>query len=377
MDWLFSGAHYLISFALVISVIVFIHEFGHFLAARLCGVRVEVFSIGFGRELLGRTDRHGTRWKLALWPLGGYVKMFGDAGAASTPESNATFDAMSAAEKKVSFHHKPLWAKFVIVAAGPLANFLLTIFVFTYFIFTVGITSTRPVIGSVVANSPAQAAGLQPGDRVLAIDGKKVKNFNDISNAVLTNTGTPVTLEIRRAGELSRVTLTPKKVIERDLLGTPTKRPLIGLRSEQISYKNVGLPQALAAAVEKTYDMCATSLKMLGQMLTGHRSASELKGPIGIAKISGEVTQTGDTFGETLRMFLWFIALLSVNLGMVNLFPIPMLDGGHLAFYSIEALRGRPLAERFQEYSFRLGFVVVAGLMAFTIFNDMRQMLFS
>ncbi len=372
--WLSSGAHYLLSFAAVISVIVFIHEFGHFLAARLCGVKVEVFSIGFGRELIGRTDRHGTRWKIALWPLGGYVKMFGDAGAASTP--GAHLNDMTPEEKAVSFHHKKLWQKSIIVAAGPAANFLLAIAIFTYFIFTVGLTSTQPVVGSVIDDSPAQRAGLQAGDLITRIDGTKIHTFNDIPATLATNLGTPVTLTVKRDGESFPLTLTPEQISETDMLGNPMKRPLIGVRSQQLVYDEVGLPRALWAATLKTYDMCATSLKLLGQMVRGDRSTDDLKGPLGIAKLSGDVTRQGDTLGDTARMFLWFVALLSVNLGMVNLFPVPMLDGGHLLFYAIESVRGRPLAERFQEYSFRFGFVLVASLMALTLFNDMRDLFF-
>lgn len=373
IEWLASGAHYVISFALVISVIVFVHEFGHFLAARLCGVKIEVFSIGFGRELIGRTDRHGTRWKIALWPLGGFVRMFGDASAASTPDAKQ-LDKMSAAEKKVSFHHKPLWAKAIIVAAGPAANFLLTIAVFTYFIFTVGLSSTQPVVGEIIKHTPAAAAGLKEGDRILMVNSIAIETFNDIPETIATNLGKPIRLKVQRGSKTFTVKLTPKIIAEKDALNNDIKRPMIGLRSQQLTYQEVGLLRAVGAAARKTYDMCAVSLKLLGQMITGQRSADELKGPLGIAKMSGEVTQQGETMGETLRLFLWFVALLSVNLGMVNLFPIPMLDGGHLLFYAIEALRGRPLAERIQEYSFRFGLAVIGSLMAFTLFNDMRQL---
>lgn len=375
IDWLINGAHYVISFALVISVIVFIHEFGHFLAARLVGIKVEVFSVGFGREIIGRTDKHGTRWKIALWPLGGYVKMFGDAGAASTAD-NKTLKKMTAAQKKVSFHHKPLWAKAVVVAAGPAANFLLAIAVFTYFIFTIGLANTEPVIGQVIKGSPAQHASLRAGDRILKVDEKKIQTFNDIPSAIVTNLGTPVELTVQRRSKTFTVTLTPKETEEKDLTGNPVKRPLIGLRSQQITYTDVGFGMALWRATTKTYEMCTSSLQVLGQMVGGERSVDELKGPLGIAKLSGDVTKTkeGETIGDRVRLFLWFVALLSVNLGMVNLFPIPMLDGGHLLFYCIEALQGRPLAEKFQEYSFRFGFLLIAGLMALTLFNDVKQL---
>ncbi len=367
--------HYVWSFALILSVIVFVHEFGHFMAARLCGVKVEVFCIGFGRELLGRTDKHGTRWKLALWPLGGYVKMFGDATAASTPDTNA-FEGMSDAEKRVSFHFKPLWAKAIIVAAGPLANFALAIAVFTYFIFTVGLNSTEPVVGSLMPDTPAMAAGLKAGDVITHVDGREMRTFNDIPAALLTNVGKPVTLEVTRGTEHLTLSLTPILFAEKDALGNEQKRPLIGIRSQKITYQDVGLLTALGAATSRTYDMCKTTLHVLGQMITGDRSTKDLKGPLGIAKLSGEVTSTGETMSETLRMILWFIALLSVNLGFVNLLPIPMLDGGHLAFYSIEALRGRPMAAKFQEWSYRVGFALVACLMGLSLFNDVRQMFF-
>ena len=373
MEQLLSLLHTLGSFALVISIIVFIHEFGHFWVARLCGVKVEVFSIGFGPELIGRTDRKGTRWKCSAFPLGGYVKMFGDAGAASTPDDKR-LKKMTAAEKKVSFHHKPLWAKALIVAAGPLFNFLLSIAIFTYFIATVGIASTEPVIGKVLPNTPAAWAGLKPDDRILAVDGKPVHSFSDITNHVATNLGEPVTLEIARGQRQLIRRVTPVIVEDQDALGNPVKHPLIGMKSKQVTYEETHLFGALWVATEKTYDLCATSLKVLGQMVRGERSAEELKGPIGIAKLSGDVTEQGNTFGETLRVFLWFVALLSVNLGLVNLFPIPMLDGGHLLFYTIEAFQGRPLAERFQEYGYRFGLMVIVGLMAFSLLNDIRQL---
>lgn len=373
MDYFLSGAHYLLSFAAVISIIVFIHEFGHFIVARWCGVKVEVFSIGFGKELWHRTDKKGTRWRIALWPVGGFVKMFGDAGAASTPDGDKVAQ-MTPEERAISFHHKPLWKKALIVAAGPFSNFLLAIVVFTYFIFTVGLTSTQPVIGGVMKNTPAAEAGLKRGDMVLKVDGRAMKNFNDIPDAIMTNLGTPVTLTIQRGDAVFEKQLTPIEYADTDALGNAIKRPLIGIRSQKITYEDVGLHQALWLATTKTYDMCVTSLEVMGQMITGKRSTQELKGPLGIAEMSGKVTQTGDTLGQRAQMFLWFIALLSVNLGLVNLLPIPMLDGGHLAFYALEGLRGRPLAEKFQEYGFRFGFVVIASLMALSVFNDVRNL---
>lgn len=365
--------HYAWSFVLVLSVIVFVHEFGHYIAARLCGVRVEVFSIGFGREIFGFNDGHGTRWKFSILPLGGYVKMFGDAGAASTADADK-IEQMSPSEKQVSFHHKSLPRKFIIVAAGPVANFILSIAIFTYFIASVGLSSTEPVAGEIMPGTPAAAAGLKVGDRVTSIDGREISYFREIATEIALNTGKPVTLDIERDTKALQVVLLPAMHEDKDGFGNNVTRPIIGIKSQTLVYKDVGLLQALRHAGLQTYDMCQTTLRVLGQMITGDRSADELKGPLGIAKLSGDATAAGETIDQTARTILWFIALLSVNLGFVNLFPIPMLDGGHLLFYIIEGLRGRPLAEKVQEYSFRFGFMLLMSLMAFTLFNDIRQL---
>ncbi|MBN8543041.1 MAG: RIP metalloprotease RseP [Alphaproteobacteria bacterium] len=367
--------HYLLSFVIVLSVIVFVHEFGHYLAARLCGVKVETFSIGFGREIFGFTDRAKTRWKVSVLPLGGYVKMFGDAGAASTPDIEK-IEHMSDADKRISFHHQPLRNKAIIVAAGPIANFILTIAVFTFFIFTTGLMSTEPVVGGVLKNSPAAEAGLKKGDRIIQVDDKEISRFNDIADYMMTNLGDDVQVILLRNGTRIEKTITPRTFEEKDAVGNTIKRPLIGIRSQKITYQNVGIGTAVWEATKRTYGLCASSLKVMGQMISGDRSADELKGPVGIAKLSGDITQQGETLSETVRMTLWFIALLSANLGLVNLFPIPMLDGGHLAFYALEAVRGRPIAERFQEYGYRFGVAVIATLMAFTLFNDIKQLFF-
>lgn len=366
--------HYAWSFILIISVIVFIHEFGHYIVARGCGVKVEIFSIGFGREIWSFTaKKSGTRWKFSILPFGGYVKMYGDAGAASNADDEA-IAKMTEAEKKISFHHKPLWAKSLVVAAGPIANFILTIAVFTYFIFTVGIASTKPIVGEVLKPSAAYDAGIKVGDKVISINGKKMVRFNDIPAYIITNTGTEITILIERDGKQKSLTLVPRIVEEKDILGNSNKRPLIGLQSTKITRDSVGLGQAVWEAIKSTYGMCVSSLKVLGQMITGDRSVDELKGPVGIAKMSGQVTQSGDNMSETLHTILWFIALLSANLGMVNLFPIPMLDGGHLMYYGLEAMRGKPVAERVMDFSYRVGFVLLMTLMGFTLLNDIRQL---
>jgi regulator of sigma E protease len=304
------------------------------------------------------------------------VKMYGDSSAASTPDFEK-ITAMSTAERKQSLHHQPLWAKSAIVAAGPVANFILTIAVLTYFLYSVGISSTEPVVGEVMPGTPAAEAGLKPGDRIVSVDGKRMKSFGDIPAALITNLYTPVALEIRRQEETLRLSITPIEFAEKDIGGNIEKRPLIGIRSQQITRMDVSFPAAVWLATQKTYDMCAMNLTALWQIITGQRSAQALTGTLGIAKLSGDITKTGETPRETLMTILWFIAVLSAGIGLVNLFPLPMLDGGHLLFYGIEALRGRPASERFMEYSFRLGFVLIIMLFAFTLYNDARKIWFS
>lgn len=358
--------HTLASFFVVLSVIVFIHEFGHYIVAKLCGVRITAFSIGFGQELIGFNDRSGTRWKLSLLPMGGYVKMYGDASAASNADMDA-YAQMTPEERKQTFYHKPLWQKAAIVAAGPAANFLLTIVVFTYFIMTSGLPSVDPIIGAVMPDSPAQEAGLQAGDRVMRINEDEINSFNDISYRIATNVGTPVHLLIKRGEEKMAITLTPREFEDDDGLGNKIKRPLIGIRSAEVKYEEVGLPHAVGESVRRTYMVTVSTLKVVGQMITGQRGLQDLKGPIGIAQLSGQATQKD--FSTTL----WLIAMLSANLGLVNLFPIPVLDGGHLAYYAAEAASGRPLAQKVQEWGMRIGFAMLMMLMAFTIYNDVSK----
>ncbi len=375
MELLLTGLHYALSFIVILSVIVFIHEFGHYFVARLCGVRIETFSIGFGREIYGFNDQAGTRWKFSMWPLGGYVKMFGDEGAASTPD-NDHIEEMSESERRVSFHCKSLWQKALIVAAGPAANFILTIGIMTFFLYTSGVSSTEPVIGEVMPDTPAAEAGLQPGDRIVQVDGQDIDAFSDIPTLIATNLGTPLELTIERNSAAQSLTITPIEHSDTDALGNEVTRPLIGIKSQQMTLQELSLPHAVWMATERTYALCELSLQFLWQMISGQREADDLKGPVGIAQMSGQVTQSGDTTAETARMILWFIAMLSANLGLVNLLPIPLLDGGHLAYYGIEALQGRPMAQKFQEFGFKLGFILIGSLMAFTLYNDLRQILF-
>ncbi len=370
MDSILQLLHYLLSFAVVLSVIVFVHEMGHYLVARACGVKIEAFSIGFGKEIKGWYDKHGTRWKISALPLGGYVKMYGDASAASNADEDM-LEHLSEEEKQKTFHFKPLWQKAAVVAAGPAANFLLTIIILTAFMITTGLPSNEPVVGDVLPDTPAAAAGLKSSDRVVKVGDKTMRRFNDIPFALSTNLGTPIELEILRDGTPMKMTITPASISEEDGLGNTIQRPMIGIKSTEIRYEEVGLGRAMAEAVSRTYAMCAITLEAIGQMVRGERGLSELKGPVGIAKLSGQAADKG-----AVTIF-WLIAMLSANLGLVNLFPIPLLDGGHLAYYTAEALRGRPLAQKVQEYGYRLGFALIITLMAFTLYNDIRNLLFS
>ena len=370
METIFSFTHYFFSFVVVISVIVFIHEYGHYIVAKWCGVKIDAFSIGFGKELFGWNDPSGTRWKVCALPFGGYVKMYGDATAASTADKDA-MDEMSEEDKAVTFHHKSLPRKAAIVSAGPIANFLLTIALLTYVIFTVGLPSTEPVVGEVMEDTPAFEAGIKEGDRFLTVDGTEMDRFNDIPVELATNLGNPVDIVILRDGVEQELTITPRMVEDDDGLGNKIIRPIIGIRSTEIKLEDVGFTAAVLEATKRTYSICTTTLSAVGQIIRGERSISDLKSPLGIAKLSGQATNKG------INTVIWLMAMLSANLGLINLFPIPVLDGGHLVYYAAEALRGRPLAERIQEWGYKAGFVLIMALMATTLYHDVINIFFS
>lgn len=368
MHYLIATLVSAISFIAIISIIVFVHEFGHYIVAKWSGVKIDTFSIGFGKELFGWNDRTGTRWKISSLPLGGYVKMFGDATEASSPVEE--IEHLSESDKQKTFYHKPLYKKAAIVAAGPLFNFLLTIAILTFFYLSGGVQSTEPVIGSVVKDTPAEAAGLQSNDRVLTINGDQVLLFSDIPRMIMTNLGTPVTLEIEREGKKFPVTLTPKQVKDKDALGMEFVHPVIGIMSKTIQMRNVGFLGAVKEAVRGTYHLCDMTLQVIAQVIEGKRSAKEtVKGPLGMAELTGRAAEHG------WQSILSLMALISANLGLVNLFPIPVLDGGHLLYYGIEAVRGKPPGKHFQEYGMRIGMALIVMLMAFAIFNDIHRWL--
>ncbi len=366
MEWLMDSLHYVASFLLIISIIVFIHEFGHYLAARLCGVRVEEFSLGFGKRLWGWKDSHGTDWKVSLLPIGGYVKMFGDADASSRADYTKP---MTAAEKAVSFMHKPLWKKAIVVGAGPASNFILAIIIMTGFFIWIGKPATLPVVDSVQEGSAAAQAGILPGDWIVELGGRSIESFDDISRVVKINPGIALEAVVKRGKteDMVHLTITPARQEQEDAFGNKVEVGLLGVTSTQVKYSPLGGGEAAVVAVEETWKMSRDTLVALGQMIMGQRDVSDLGGPIKIAKYSGQSTERG------WATVLWFIAVLSVNLGLINLFPIPMLDGGHLMFYLVEAVSRRPVAVKVQEYSFRVGFALIIGLMLFTTANDIVQ----
>lgn len=363
METLTGFGTYVISFLVVLTVLVFVHELGHYWVARRNGVRVEVFSIGFGPELFGWTDRSSTRWKISAIPLGGYVKMFGDADPASTPDANVA--AMGPEERAVSFHHKRLGQRAAIVAAGPLANFLFAIVVFAGVYSIVGQPFTPPEITSIAAGSAAERAGLQPGDRIIRINGTEIERFEQIQRIVQLNLDRPLDLVILRDGREIPVSVTPTVIEETDRRGNVVRMPRLGVRGVKVEFVRHNPLDAIWRGISETWVQTAGTVQALGQMVSGRRQTDDLGGPLRIMEMSGEVAQGGPA------AFIVFMAVLSVNLGLINLFPVPMLDGGHLLFYAIEAMRGRPLGPRAQEYGFRIGLVLVFSLMLFATWNDL------
>ncbi len=367
MEFLFDSVHTIISFLVIISVIVFIHEYGHYKVARWCGVRVEQFSIGFGREIWGWNDKHGTRWKLSLLLIGGYVKMFGDADPASSPDSDK-LDGMTDEEKKVAFDYKPLWKKALVVVAGPAANYILAIAIMAGFFIWVGYPQTPAVVGGVMEGSAAEQAGLQEGDRIQVIYGREVTLFNEVQRVVQMYPDTEMDLRIERDGNVIDLMITPTLQESTDMFGNPVRVGLIGVTAQALERKPLSVGEAIPSAVSEAWHMSVQTLTAIGEIITGRRGTEALGGPIRIAQYSGQSAEQG------LLTVLWFMAVLSLNLGLINLLPIPMLDGGHLMFYAIEAVTGRPLAQRFQEYAFRFGFIMLISLMLFVTVNDLMQL---
>ncbi len=334
--------------------------------ARYFGVTVEIFSVGFGKEIVGFTDRRGTRWRVSWLPIGGYVKFAGDADAASRPDLAAA-QRMTEEQRKGALLLKPLHQRAWVAAAGPLANFILAIVILTTVYLQVGHTTIAPLVGAVTPNSPAAQAGLKPGDLITRIDGTPIDDFQKLHEIIPMSGGEPVAVGVRRASQDLTLWVTPRLMKTRDELGNSTSQMVIGILSDPkapIHHEAYGPVAAVSAACSQTWNIVKGTVLGVGQMLTGHAGMDQLKGPVGIAKITRQVASVG------FLALINLAAVLSVSIGLVNLFPIPLLDGGHLLYYACEAVLGRPLSERIQEFGFRLWLILVLGLVLLTTWND-------
>jgi regulator of sigma E protease len=353
-------------FLLLLTVLVFVHEMGHFLVARLCGVRVEVFSIGFGPELVGFNDRKGTRWRFSAIPLGGYVRMFGQEGNVLEGAAGA---ALSPEDRAVAFDGKNVWRRAAIVAAGPIANFIFAIVVLAAIMATLGKPMQSTQIGEVLAGSAASQAGLQVGDKIVSINGSSIEGFDEIKSFVVVHLDQPLQLGVERGDQLLTISLTPQIVEESSIFGAQ-RVGRIGIRtSGEGKIVKLSVTQAVGEAVREVYDMSGAMLVGISQIVSGKRSSEDIQGGLRMAKMTGEAAKAG------FLTLVSLAAMISVNLGLVNLLPIPMLDGGHLAYYAVEAIRGRPLGARAQEWGLRLGVAFVLSLMVFATWNDIKVLL--
>lgn len=359
-------AFYVAAFLLALLIIVFVHELGHFLVGRFFGVKAEVFSIGFGREITGFTDRYGTRWKLAAWPLGGYVKFEGDANAASMPA-----EAGNTVHSPTSLHGKPVLQRAAVVAAGPIANFLLAIFIFASAFSIIGMPYMEPVVSSVLDGSAAQKAGLQPGDRIVSVDGKQTPSFESVQESVFMRGGEELQVVIERAGQSMTLQLTPRVDEQPDGFGGTVRVGRLGVRHDpapdEPKYQRYAPHLAVAKGVERTWYIVKTTVKFVAKVFTGDQSVKQIGGAVSIGKGAGDAASSGP------MTFIYFVGLLSVSIGLINLFPIPMLDGGHLVYYAIEAVRGKPLGLQAQEWGYRIGFSLVVMLMLLGAVNDLGR----
>ena len=356
--------NYIVVFLIVLTILVFVHEYGHYWVAKRNGVRVEAFSVGFGPEIWGRNDASGTRWKICAIPLGGYVKMFGEGGDDSEDGEKAE---LSDAEKAVSFYYKTVSQRAAIVAAGPIVNFIFAIFAFAILAGAVGNAVPLAAVGKVFKDSAAEIAGFKSGDRFISINEEEINLFSDLRRIVTENPDTVLSFQIDRAGKEITLSATPKLTVQKNAEGEEIEIGLLGVEwsPEFVSYERQNPAMALWVGVQRTYMVTTNILSYIGDMFSGRRGTDELGGPLRIAQISGQMAEQG------IGAVILLMAMLSVNLGLINLFPIPMLDGGHLAFYLIEALLGRPLGAKAQEYGFRFGLILVLMLVVFVTWNDL------
>jgi regulator of sigma E protease len=398
-----------LAFIVLLTIIVFFHEYGHFSVARLFGIKVDVFSIGFGKVLWRWVDRKGTEWRISMIPLGGFVKFFGDANAASQPaegldteekegslaatkfpRSGDAQSGMTPAEKKVCFHFKPVGVRAAVVAAGPIANFVLAIAIFWGLFFGFGKTELAPVIAEVRPGTAAEEAGFLPGDRIISIDGRPIANFDEVSLIVKTSAGETLEIVVERGGERLNLTASPRRTEIEDAFGNPVRTGVLGISgdSNAIEFRKFTAGEALKEAVDYVWSILKTTVKFLGRLILGKEDASQLGGPIKMAQYAGQAAMSGfDQEGYSTPVDFWtmlkvslttFInlaAVVSVSIGFLNLLPVPVLDGGHLLYYGYEAVAGKPLGPKAQAMGFRLGLVLLAGLMIFVTWNDINNIL--
>ncbi|MBI3676539.1 MAG: RIP metalloprotease RseP [Proteobacteria bacterium] len=365
IDWAPLG---LPAFLFVITVVVFFHELGHFSMARAFGIRVETFSIGFGPAIVKWMDRKGTQWKISWIPLGGYVKFFGDLDAASVPDREHV-KSLSEDERKFAYPLRPVYQRAAVAAAGPVANFILAVVILTILFAFVGARTASTYVGDVTPKSPAAEAGIKAGDKIVAVNGKKLTYFGDVRDAVAAGKGKPLDVQLLRGGKSFDVTIKPRSILTKDIYGTPVTFTGIGvayaMTPQNTLYVPVPLAKAPEAAVSEVWAIVDTTFTYLGRMISGRADTTQLSGPIGIAKVSKSAASQGP------YALIYLAALISVSIGLINLFPIPILDGGHLLYYGCEAAMGRPLGERAQDVGFRLGLAVVLGLLLLTTWNDL------
>ncbi|MBT5519072.1 MAG: RIP metalloprotease RseP [Rhodobiaceae bacterium] len=365
------GLSYIVPFLFVLTIVVFFHELGHFYAARRCGVRVEVFSVGFGPAIASWYDKHGTQWKIGWLPLGGYVKFFGDENeaSASNPEAMEKLDEDVRGD---TLFYKPLWQRAIVVAAGPVANFILAIIIFASLYSILGQRVTDPVVGLVVEESAAERGGLQIGDLILAIDGSDISTFSQVRRTVTVNANVMLEFAIDRGGEILKLDITPERVLETDRFGNEYNLGRLGIAvnatEESIRHVRYNPITAIWMGVEESYFIVEQTFIVLGRIIMGRESAESLGGPIRIAQLSGQTATLG------LVALINLTAVLSVSIGLINLFPIPMLDGGHLVFYAYEGLFGKPMSAKAQDIGMRIGLSMVLMLFVFVTWNDLSRL---
>jgi len=364
--------NYIIPFLILITIVVFIHEYGHYYFAKKYGVGVTDFSIGFGKEIFGWNDKSGTRWKICWIPLGGYVKFFGDRNVFSQTEQQEIINNYKEEDRQKLFILKPLYQRSIIVAAGPLANYVLAVLIFIFINMSVGKDITPAVIVEVQPDSPANTAGFKEKDRILSIDNNKVESILEVSTFINISTSETLKFVVIRNDQEVTLFVKPKIIDGEDALGNAAKRRIIGIKlsplNDNFQKQRLGPSKAIYYALKEVWFVSVTSLDYLGKMITGSADSSQLGGPIRIAKITGQVAEYG------IVPFLSIMAYISISLGLINLFPIPMLDGGHLMFYLFEKVLGRPLSQKTQEGFFRIGLFLLFSLMFFVTFNDLKDL---